>query len=246
MVLNSKALHVTGALLVSTMLLQPSSFAQGLVEDSTANLTLRNFFFERTFTAPNYPQDKAREWTQSFIFDLRSGFTSGTIGVGVDVLGKYAVKLDGGAGRYGALLLPKDRDGEPADNFGRLGVALKARLGATELKVGEWMPNLPIVTADDFRALPQTFEGAQLSSQDIKHWTLYAGQLNKSSLRNDSSMEDLAFGSATVTLSTIWEGIIALSPRTPRFAFGQDNSKTSINSNTLDLTNAGSYRHRPH
>ncbi|EJN17907.1 outer membrane porin, OprD family [Pseudomonas sp. GM79] len=196
MVLNSKALHVTGALLVSTMLLQPSSFAQGLVEDSTANLTLRNFFFERTFTAPNYPQDKAREWTQSFIFDLRSGFTSGTIGVGVDVLGKYAVKLDGGAGRYGALLLPKDRDGEPADNFGRLGVALKARLGATELKVGEWMPNLPIVTADDFRALPQTFEGAQLSSQDIKHWTLYAGQLNKSSLRNDSSMEDLAFGSA--------------------------------------------------
>lgn len=196
MVLNSNALHVTSALLVSTMLLQPSSFAQGLVEDSTANLTLRNFFFERTFTAPNYPQDKAREWTQSFIFDLRSGFTSGTIGVGVDVLGKYAVKLDGGAGRYGALLLPKDGDGEPADNFGRLGVALKARLGATELKVGEWMPNLPIVTADDFRALPQTFEGAQLSSQDIKHWTLYVGQFNKSSLRNDSSMEDLAFGSA--------------------------------------------------
>nr|WP_259696896.1 OprD family porin [Pseudomonas brassicacearum] len=183
-------------ILLCVALSSPRLFAEGLVDDSKATLTLRNFFFERHFTAPDAAQDHAREWTQSFIFDLRSGFTSGAIGFGADILGKYAVKLDGGAGRYGALLLPKDGDGEPASSFGRLGVALKARISATELKAGEWMPNLPIVTADDFRALPQTFEGTQLSSQDVKNWTLFAGQLNKTSLRNDSSMEDLAFGSA--------------------------------------------------
>ena len=194
-VLKTLTLRFAGILLCVS-LSSPRLFAEGLVDDSKATLTLRNFFFERHFTAPDAAQDHAREWTQSFIFDLRSGFTSGAVGFGADILGKYAVKLDGGAGRYGALLLPKDGDGEPASSFGRLGVALKARISATELKAGEWMPNLPIVTADDFRALPQTFEGTQLSSQDVKNWTLFAGQLNKTSLRNDSSMEDLAFGSA--------------------------------------------------
>ncbi|ROM62017.1 porin [Pseudomonas brassicacearum] len=194
-VLKTLTLRFAGILLC-VALSSPRLFAEGLVDDSKATLTLRNFFFERHFTAPDAAQDHAREWTQSFIFDLRSGFTSGAVGFGADILGKYAIKLDGGAGRYGALLLPKDGDGEPASSFGRLGVALKARIFATELKAGEWMPNLPIVTADDFRALPQTFEGTQLSSQDVKNWTLFAGQLNKTSLRNDSSMEDLAFGSA--------------------------------------------------
>ncbi|PTR27876.1 outer membrane OprD family porin [Pseudomonas sp. GV085] len=184
------------ALVTTSVLFSSYGLAQGLVDDSTANLNLRNFFFERNFTAPGAPQNYAREWTQSFIFDFRSGFTQGTVGFGVDVLGKYAVKLDGGAGHYGALLLPRDGDGDPASSFGRLGVALKARVSATEIKAGEWMPNLPLVTADDFRALPQTFQGAQVSSQDIKNWTLYAGQFNKTALRNDSSMEDLSFGTA--------------------------------------------------
>lgn len=183
-------------LLASVVLFTSYGFAEGFAEDSTASLNLRNFFFERNYTAPGTSQPDAREWTQSLIFDFRSGFTQGTVGIGVDVLGKFAVKLDGGAGHYGGLLLPKDDDGDPAGTFGRLGVAFKARIGATEMKVGEWAPNLPLVTADDFRALPQTFQGGQLSSQDIKNWTLYAGQFNKTALRNDSSMEDLAFGTA--------------------------------------------------
>lgn len=195
MVLNTTP-RTTAAVLASALLLQGTAQAEGFIDDSSASLNLRNFFFERHFTAPGVAQREAREWTQSFIFDARSGFTSGTVGFGVDVLGKYAVKLDGGAGRYGALLLPRDSDGDPASSFGRLGVAFKARISQTELKVGEWMPNLPILTADDFRALPQTFRGAQLSSRDIQNWTLYAGEFDKTSLRNDSSMEDLAFNGA--------------------------------------------------
>lgn len=169
---------------------------QGFIEDTTATLNTRNFFFDRNFTAPGAPQNEAREWTQGFILDLKSGFTPGPVGLGFDVLGKYAVKLDGGAGHYGALLLPKDDDGDPAASFGRLGVAIKAKYSATEFKAGEWVPNLPLVTADDYRALPQTFKGAQVTSQEIQNLTLYAGELTSTSLRNDSSMEDLSFASA--------------------------------------------------
>jgi hypothetical protein len=194
--LNIHANRKSLVLVIPTLLLPINVWAEGFVEDTSATLTLRNFFFERNFTAPGVTQSHAREWTQGFIFDLKSGFTQGTVGFGVDVLGKYAVKLDGGAGEYGALLLPKDGDGDPAGSFGRLGVALKAKLSNTEVKVGEWMPNFPIVTADDFRALPQTFRGAQIASQELKNWSFYAGEFTKTSLRNDSSMEDLSFGSA--------------------------------------------------
>lgn len=195
-VLSIHANRATHALVIPVLLLPFNASAQGFVEDTTATLNFRNFFFDRNFTAPGAAQSDAREWTQGFIFDLKSGFTQGTVGFGVDVLGKYAVKLDGGAGKYGALLLPKDGDGDPAGSFGRLGVAVKARLSKTEIKAGEWMPNFPVVTADDFRALPQTFRGAQIASQELKNWSLYAGEFNKTSLRNDSSMEDLSFGTA--------------------------------------------------
>lgn len=194
--MNTHANRTIHLLAIPALLLPVTVSAEGFVDDTTATLNFRNFFFDRNFTAPGVAQSHAREWTQGFIFDLKSGFTQGTVGFGVDVLGKYAVKLDGGAGEYGALLLPKDGDGDPAGSFGRLGVAVKAKLSNTEVKVGEWMPNFPIVTADDFRALPQTFRGAQIASQELKNWSFYAGELTKTSLRNDSSMEDLSFGSA--------------------------------------------------
>ncbi|KTS77275.1 porin [Pseudomonas oryzihabitans] len=181
-------------LLLSLAVLTGQAEAAGFLEDSHAVLTFRNFFFQRDFTQQSYPLDRAREWTQGFILDARSGFTPGPVGFGVDVLGKYAVKLDGGAGRYGALLLPRHSDGEPAADFGRLGLAAKARFAKTEFKYGEWMPNLPLLNADDFRALPQTFQGMQLTSTEIKNLKLQLGQFRRTSLRNDDSLEKLGYG----------------------------------------------------
>ncbi|NUU35541.1 OprD family porin [Pseudomonas sp. C2B4] len=165
--------------------------AEGFVEDASANLNLRNFYINRNFTNPAYPQGKAEEWTQNFILDARSGFTQGIVGFGVDVLGLYSVKLDGGKGTGGTQLLPVDSEGRPADDFGRLAVAGKMKVGKTELKVGEWMPVLPILRSDDGRSLPQTFRGGQVTSQDIDGLTLYGGQFRQNSPRNDSSMEDM-------------------------------------------------------
>jgi len=164
----------------------------GLVEDAKVNLNLRNFYINRNFTNPTKAQGKAEEWTQSFILDAKSGFTQGTVGFGMDVLGLYSVKLDGGQGTGGTQLLPLDHDGRPANNFGRTNVAFKAKLSQTEVKVGEWMPVLPILRSDDGRSLPQTFRGGQITSKEINGLTLYGGQFRANSPRDDSSMSDMS------------------------------------------------------
>jgi hypothetical protein len=172
----------------------------GLIEGAKVNLNLRNFYINRNFTNPTKAQGKAEEWTQSFILDAKSGFTQGTVGFGMDVLGLYSVKLDGGKGTGGTALLPLDHDGRPADNFGRTNVAFKAKLSQTEVKVGEWMPVLPILRSDDGRSLPQTFRGGQITSKEIDGLTLYGGQFRANSPRDDSSMSDMSMtGKAAFT-----------------------------------------------
>ncbi|WP_248738081.1 OprD family porin [Pseudomonas sp. MWU12-2029] len=172
----------------------------GFIDGAKADLNLRNFYINRNFTNPTKTQGMAQEWTQSFILDARSGFTQGTVGFGMDVLGLYSVKLDGGKGTGGTQLLPLDHDGRPADNFGRTNVAFKAKLSQTEIKVGEWMPVLPILRSDDGRSLPQTFRGGQITSKEIDGLTLYGGQFRANSPRDDSSMSDMSmFGKPAFT-----------------------------------------------
>ncbi|MFJ7793192.1 OprD family porin [Pseudomonas sp. NPDC096950] len=172
----------------------------GFVDGAKVNLNLRNFYINRNFTNPTKAQGKAEEWTQNFILDAKSGFTQGTVGFGMDVLGLYSVKLDGGKGTGGTQLLPLDHDGRPADNFGRTNVAFKAKLSQTEVKVGEWMPVLPILRSDDGRSLPQTFRGGQITSKEIDGLTLYGGQFRANSPRDDSSMSDMSMvGKAAFT-----------------------------------------------
>ncbi len=165
----------------------------GFMEDAKATLNLRNFYINRNFVDPAHPQAKAEEWTQSFILDARSGFTQGTVGFGLDVLGLYSIKLDGNRGAANTNLMPIHDDGQAADDFGRTAVAAKAKISKTELKVGEWFAVLPILRADDGRSLPQTFQGAQLTSNEIDGLTLYGGQFWKNSQRNDASREEMSF-----------------------------------------------------
>ena len=176
---------------VASLALPVVAEEHGFLEDASANLNLRNFFFNRNYTNPTKTQGGAQEWTQSFILDAKSGFTQGPVGFGVDVLGMYSQKLDGGKGTGGTQLLPIHDDGRPADNFGRMGVAVKGKISKTELKVGEWMPVLPVLRSDDGRSLPQTFRGGQVTSTEISGLTLYGGQFRQNSPRNDASMEDM-------------------------------------------------------
>ncbi|HAY10889.1 MAG TPA: outer membrane porin, OprD family, partial [Thauera sp.] len=65
--------------------------AKGFVEDSTLNVLLRNAFINRDYRDGN--QDK-REWGQGIVANFESGFTQGTVGVGVDAFAAYGLRLD--------------------------------------------------------------------------------------------------------------------------------------------------------
>ena len=198
---RSRCLLAPSLLALGVALALPmGAHAEGFVDDAKVSLNLRNFYINRNFTNPEgpsaaAPQSKAEEWTQSFILDARSGYTPGVVGFGVDALGMLSLKLDGGRGTYGTGLLPRHDDGRPADDYGRLALAAKAKISKTELKVGEWMPVLPILRADDGRSLPQTFEGAQVTSNEIAGLTLYGGQFRQNSERNNASMENMFLNS---------------------------------------------------
>lgn len=161
---------------------------EGFIEGASATLQARNYYFSRDYSdiVGANQQSKAEEWAQGFILNAQSGYTRGTVGFGVDVLGQLGIKLDSGGGRINTGLLPADSDGKAPDNYGRLGAALKARLSQTELKVGELTPNLPVLTFSDIRLLPPTYQGASVVSREIDGLTLQGGQLRSGSLLNEA------------------------------------------------------------
>jgi len=157
-------------------------------KDATATLQARNYYFSRDFSdivGPNQ-QSKAEEWAQGFILNVKSGYTPGPVGFGVDAIGLLGLKLDSSADRVNSGLLPTLESGKAADDYSRLGAALKVKLSETELKVGELQPNLPVLAFSDIRLLPPSYQGASLVSNEIAGLTLQAGHLNSTSLRNEA------------------------------------------------------------
>jgi hypothetical protein len=157
-------------------------------KDATATLQARNYYFSRDYSdivGPNQ-QSKAEEWAQGFILNFKSGYTPGPVGFGVDAIGLLGLKLDSSPDRVNTGLLPVTDEGRAADDYSRLGAALKVKLSKTELKVGELQLNLPVLTFSDIRLLPPTYQGASIVSSEIAGLTLQAGQLHSTSLRNEA------------------------------------------------------------
>lgn len=169
-----------------------SAAEQGFIEDATANLLLRNYYFDRDFRDSGATQSRAAEWAQGFILDARSGYTQGVVGFGIDVSAMAGFKLDSSPDRIGTGLLPRHDDGRAADDYGRAGLTLKAKIADTELKVGELRPDVPVLRADDGRLLPQTFDGAMLTSRLFDGLTLHGGQMRAVTLRNSSNEQDMS------------------------------------------------------
>src|SRR5690554_4735406 len=155
------ALSITAGLYLPAVSAAPD---QGFVEGTSAALQARNYYFSRDFSG----QTRSEEWAQGFILDVKSGYTTGPVGFGIDMLGQLGIKLDSGGGRVNTGLLPTDSDGKAVDNYSRLGVALKARWSQTELKVGEQTPNLPVLTFSDIRLLPPTYQGVSVVSREVE------------------------------------------------------------------------------
>ncbi|MNF38422.1 MULTISPECIES: OprD family porin [unclassified Pseudomonas] len=165
----------------------------GFIEDTSATLQARNYYFSRDFSdiVGANPQSKAEEWAQGFILNVKSGYTQGTVGFGMDVIGLLGLKLDSSPDRVNTGLLPVQGDGRAADDYSRLAGALKVRYSRTELKVGELQPNLPVLVFSDIRLLPPSYQGASISSSEINGLTVQGGHLRSTSLRNEAGDEKM-------------------------------------------------------
>ncbi|WP_395610076.1 OprD family porin [Pseudomonas sp. B22129] len=202
----------TLALAVTLGAIAQQAGAAGFIDDSKVTLGLRNFYINTdnrdsaAGTAANKRagvQSKNEEWGQGFDLRFISGFTQGTVGFGLDAIGLLGVRLDSGGGTngatassYGGTVFPSKSNGEAVDNFSSLGLTAKAKISQTELKLGTLMPKLPVIVSNDGRLLPQTFQGGQITSNDIKDLTLVAGQIEKAKGRNSSNVDNLSIAGA--------------------------------------------------
>ncbi|VVN71579.1 Porin-like protein NicP [Pseudomonas fluorescens] len=178
-----------GTLLGLSLLCAPVAQAD-FVADSKGSLEARNFYFNRDFRQDG-SRDKAEEWAQGFLLRMESGYTAGTLGFGLDVLGMAGFKLDSGGGTAGTNLLPPDASGGSQDSYGELGLTAKMRVSNSTLKFGTLQIKDPVVNSNDTRLLPGTFKGGLVNVQEIDRLKLTAGQLTQINFVDSTDYQDM-------------------------------------------------------
>ncbi|MBC2688600.1 OprD family porin [Pseudomonas kielensis] len=170
---------------------------EGFVEGSSLTVLNRNYYFNRDHrNGQSSPTGNgySEAWAQGIISKFESGFTQGTVGVGVDAFAMIGLKLDTGDGRNGARssfdVLPVDARGEARDEYSKLGGAAKIRAFDTVVKVGDVFPATPVVAAGDSRLLPESFTGVTASNTSLEGLTLQGGRLHAMSQPVSSNMRD--------------------------------------------------------
>ena len=158
---------------------QSAQDTPGFLEGASLEVLSRNFYLNNDYRSPT-PAGKSykQEWAQGFIASFASGFTPGTVGVGVDAHGFLGLKLDGGKGHSGTGLLPLDHDGRSEDSYSSAGGALKFKASRTTLALGEMTVATPVFDTADKRLQPEYASGLLLSSREIEGVELQAGHFN--------------------------------------------------------------------
>ncbi|MQA54935.1 OprD family porin [Pseudomonas piscis] len=225
---NYFKLILKGFGLMSGSMLGISAHAD-FIKDSKADLELKNYYFNRDFRE-SAGQSKREEWAQGFILDVKSGFTEGTVGLGLDVVGMLGLKLDSSPDRSGSGLLSRDNDAssnQPSysrrahNEYSKFGVTGKLRFADTELRIGHLLPELPTLQPNASRLFPQTFRGTQVTSADIKGLALIGGQLDQTKQRESTDYEDMAL--------TSQNGAYKSTARSDRFRFAGGDYKLTPN-----------------
>ncbi|MDQ0123580.1 hypothetical protein J2W17_002527 [Pseudomonas lini] len=160
----------------TAMAAEPAPSRQGFVQGSTLEVLSRNFYLNSDYRSPS-PAGKnyKEEWAQGFITSFESGFTPGTIGVGIDAHGFLGLKLDGGKGHSGTGLLPLDQDGHSEHSYSSGGGALKLSVSRTTLAFGEMTVETPVFDTADKRLQPEYATGLLIDNREIDDVHLLAG-----------------------------------------------------------------------
>jgi len=181
------ALAVTAAstqLATAAAFVSDQSEAKGFIEGSTLDVKARNYYFNRD-KKDGAVDDK--DWTQGFWGNFSTGYTQGTIGVGVEAFGYFGLKLDGQDKYSGSGNLVTNSQGQNEDSFGKAGGAVKFRVSKTELKIGDMQPTSPVFAVGGSRLLPQTATGISLQSSEIAGLDLEGGHFTSGTSQDDTS-----------------------------------------------------------
>ena len=199
MINNTKFSIAAMAMIVSSV--PPMVIAEekngGFIEDSSLTVLNRNYYFNREHrNGESSPTGNgySEAWANAIIAKFESGFTQGTIGVGVDAFAMIGIKLDTGGGRNGGRssfdVLPVNSNGEARDEYTKVGGAAKIRAFDTVVKVGDVFPSTPVVAAGDSRLLPESFTGVTATNTSIEGLTVQGGRLHAMSQPVSSNMRD--------------------------------------------------------
>ncbi|WP_439820675.1 OprD family porin [Pseudomonas sp. HLG18] len=187
--------------------------ATGFLEGSKISGTTRNWYaneqlkrggkFTYRKDGVATPTDRRINWVQGTIVNYTSGFTQGTVGVSTEVAAYNAVALErdrkdlasnnGGApgSRPGAgnnRTLTKE-GGDAEGQWSKLGLAnVKFRISNTTLTAGRQNFSTPIVDTIGNRALPSSFEGVSLHSEELNNLSFDAGSFDRVSPRTEESL----------------------------------------------------------
>ena len=178
------SLIALGLMAATQAMANDQAASNGFQEDSKASVLLRNAFINRD---KKHGSSDQSEWGQAFIGKFSSGFTQGTVGVGVDAFGIYALRLDGGRGKSGAGgidFFKQGASGKAADDIAKAGAAVKVRFSNTVLKYGDQMPALPVLMYDNSRLMPESFTGTLLTSKEINGLEINVGRFTAESRKS--------------------------------------------------------------
>ena len=191
--------------LLSMATLLPTWATADFVQDSSVNVTARNFYLDRNFTEPGALAPAARIWEQGFILNAKSGFTNGTIGFGLDLYAGAGFTLWGDRDYAPRILqmVPLKANGDPEDSFGEIAVTGKVKISETELKVGALFPSNPVLVASPARLLPQSYQGVAVESKDIDHFKMEAGYVDRVNHRDSTNWEKIHLSGANLKYKSV-------------------------------------------
>ena len=171
--------------------------ASDFLEDTTAKIESRTVYFNRDFrdghTSSDQGASKREESAQGFILNLQSGYTAGTVGFGIDALGMLGFQLDSSPDRSNSGLLPSSGENPRGSKgqYAKMGLTAKVKVSDTVLKYGALLPDLPLLKYNDGRLLPTMFNGAMLTSKEVKDLTFMAARLDKYTARDSTDSQDI-------------------------------------------------------
>ncbi|MDP2244120.1 OprD family porin [Pseudomonas sp.] len=191
------------------------SESKGFVEDSSFNIFNRALYMNRDFRngggniadaskSSGFKNGYREEFGLGIRLLAESGFTQGTVGVGVDAHSLSSIKIDSGRGRHNTGQFGTTDSGRGDDTQTEVGGAIKFRISDTVLKYGNQFTGSPVFSTDDSRILPEVATGTLLTSNEIEGLELTAGRFTALSSQTGSSRDDInGKGEAGLTSANI-------------------------------------------